>query len=57
VKAHIAWLEGVLNAAKEGRKRRRFGIFGTSIAAMWLFGEIGDDVDFFVDEDPNRLGT
>lgn len=58
VKAHIAWLERVLNAAKECRKRRRrFGIFGTSIAAMWLFGEVGDDIDFFVDEDPNRLGT
>lgn len=31
-----------------------FGIFGTSIAATWFAGFLGDRVDFFVDEDPMR---
>jgi hypothetical protein len=34
-----------------------FGIFGTSVAAMWLYGELQSKVDFFVDEDPGRIGT
>jgi len=36
---------------------REFGIFGTSVAAMWLFGQLGDAVSFFVDEDTSRQGT
>ena len=33
------------------------GIFGTSIAAAWLFGATNEKIDFFVDEDPNRIGS
>jgi SAM-dependent methyltransferase len=33
-----------------------FGLFGTSIAANWLYGNLGDIVHFFVDEDPSRHG-
>jgi hypothetical protein len=35
---------------------RPFGIFGTSIAGTWLYGELGDRTSFFVDEDPARAG-
>jgi SAM-dependent methyltransferase len=54
VKAQVAWLQAMVNGAATASKKGRFGIFGTSIAAMWLFGEVGDQVDFFVDEDPSR---
>ena len=37
-------------------KSKSFGIFGTSINALWLFGELELDVKFFVDEDPSRVG-
>lgn len=34
----------------------QFGIFGTSIAGSWLGAIMADRVDFFVDEDPSRIG-
>jgi len=33
-----------------------FGVFGTSISATWLANEFLERVDFFVDEDINRIG-
>ncbi len=33
------------------------GIFGTSIAATWLFAEFKNKVSFFIDEDENRIGN
>jgi len=37
-------------------KAEGFGIFGTSIAGSWLGAIVADKVDFFVDEDPSRIG-
>ena len=54
VEAQVAWLKAMIDSAAAASKKGRFGIFGTSIAAMWLFGEVGDKVDFFIDEDPSR---
>jgi SAM-dependent methyltransferase len=33
-----------------------FGIFGTSISGMWLYGALRERVAFFVDEDASRVG-
>jgi hypothetical protein len=53
----VAWLGTVLDQARKAAGRATpFGIFGTSISAMWLYGELADKVDFFVDEDPGRIG-
>jgi SAM-dependent methyltransferase len=58
VKGQIAWLEAVMAGARAAAsQKRRFGLFGSSIAAMWLFGQLGDAVSFFVDEDPSRRNT
>jgi SAM-dependent methyltransferase len=58
VKDQIAWLKAVLDhASREARGGRKFGLFGSSVAAMWLLGELGDAVEFFVDEDPSREGA
>lgn len=58
IEQRVAWLETVIRQARNSaRQAKRFGIFGTSIASMWLFGELGDSVAFFVDEDPSRAGT
>jgi len=58
VVAQIDWLHAVVNAATEASAEgRAFGIFGTSVAGMWLFGQLGDAVSFFVDEDTSRQGT
>lgn len=56
VEADVAWLIGVLAHAREAAGDPRFGIFGTSVAATWLAGGLGDAVKFFVDEDPKREG-
>jgi 2-polyprenyl-3-methyl-5-hydroxy-6-metoxy-1,4-benzoquinol methylase len=54
----VAWLGAVLDQARNAAGGTGpFGIFGTSVAAMWLYGELESAVDFFVDEDPGRIGT
>jgi hypothetical protein len=54
----MQWLESVAAGAKRlAASGRRFGVFGTSIAANWLSGVVGPDaIDFYVDEDPGRIG-
>lgn len=52
----LNWLESVLQAARECSAVGNFGLFGTSIAATWLFSELEGSVSFFVDEDPHRVG-
>ena len=37
-------------------EKRPFGIMGSSIAACWTMLELDGKVDFFVDEDPHRIG-
>jgi hypothetical protein len=56
LRASVSWLERLAGQARTLSSRRPFGLFGTSIAGTFLFGELGDSVDFFVDEDPNRQG-
>jgi len=51
----LDWLGAVLAQARS-LATGPFGIFGTSIAGAWLYGQIGDQVRFFVDEDENRVG-
>lgn len=53
----IAWLSAVVaDARRVASGASQFGIFGTSIAGTWLYGEVADAVRFFVDEDPDRVG-
>jgi SAM-dependent methyltransferase len=58
LRAQLKWLDAVALGAREAtRKGAPMGLFGTSVAAMWLFGQLGDDIAFFVDEDPSRHDT
>ena len=50
----LAWLDAVIASAKELSRSTPFGLFGTTIAATWLFTELEGQVRFFVDEDPSR---
>jgi hypothetical protein len=56
VLACIGWLDSNISDAVNASDKSDFGIFGTSIAGSWLFGELPGKVAFFVDEDPNRIG-
>jgi SAM-dependent methyltransferase len=53
----VEFLGEVKNHAAEIRSQcETFGIFGTSIGGTWLYSELEGKVDFFVDEDPSRVG-
>ncbi len=56
LKHSMEWLAGMAESARRVSTGKSFGLFGTSIAASWLFGELDGAVDFFVDEDMNRIG-
>ena len=56
VNERLQWLSRQLETARPLAKEGNFGLFGTSIAATWLFAELNGDVGFFVDEDPHRIG-
>jgi SAM-dependent methyltransferase len=57
VRLQIDWLNTVIAEAEAAAEESSsFGIFGTSIAATWLLGQLQDKVDFFVDEDPSCQG-
>ncbi len=53
----LAWLARVVReACALTRDGAPFGIFGTSIAGVWLHGALDARTAFFVDEDPRRIG-
>ncbi len=53
----MRWLDAVRRDAMAlAQRSAHFGIFGTSIAATWLFSELDGKAGFFVDEDPDRAG-
>lgn len=56
IEGNVAWLNSMLDHAREAAGKGEFGIFGTSVAATWLASGLGDAVKFFVDEDPAREG-
>ena len=54
---HLRWLSEIINNAQRiAANGNSFGIFGTSISGMWLYGALREKVDFFVDEDRSRVG-
>jgi len=54
--SRIEWLINLKNDADKLAVKNEFGIFGTSIAGTWLWSELTDKIDFFVDEDKTRIG-
>jgi dTDP-4-dehydrorhamnose reductase/SAM-dependent methyltransferase len=52
----VRWLDDTWRAASAHCNRTNFGLFGTSIAATWLYGQLHEEVGFFVDEAPERVG-
>lgn len=52
----LRWLKDVRDTARSVHENKPFALFGTSIAATWLFNELNGEVDYFADEDRNRIG-
>src|SRR5262249_49135086 len=54
---NLSWLEQTAQQARGlADASRPFGVFGTSIAGVWIGTALGESIDFFVDEDENRFG-
>lgn len=54
---YFGLLEEVRKAGRAAAAEKRpFGIMGSAIAACWMKLELEGAVDFFVDEDPDRVG-
>lgn len=55
----IKWLKNVKIKGKHiirnKKKNEMFGIFGTSIASTWISYELDNKIDFYVDEDEDRI--
>ncbi len=57
VQGFVEWLHDQIAAADRlALTGGPFGIFGTSISATWLYTALANRVDFFVDEDRQRIG-
>lgn len=57
VERHLAWLADLRDLARTTRgQSRKLALMGSSVGACWLAGELHGEVDWFVDEDPHRIG-
>jgi 2-polyprenyl-3-methyl-5-hydroxy-6-metoxy-1,4-benzoquinol methylase len=57
VTKHLEWLSQLETSARtELSAFTHRGLFGSTIAATWLGGALGDAIDFFVEEDTSRCG-
>jgi hypothetical protein len=57
MRRNLSWLEQVLDQAHRlATTGRPFGVFGTSIAGVWIGSALGKKIQFFVDEDESRVG-
>lgn len=52
----LQWLHNILELTKSFPKDKPRGIWGTAIAATWIYSLLDEHVDFFVDEDVSRVG-
>ena len=56
IQLQIDWLKSLSDLANDLTERPKFGLFGSSIAATWLYGETSGKISYFVDEDESRIG-
>ena len=56
LESRVRWLGAIVSQVRQLARKGAIGLFGTSIAASWVFGNCQQDISFFVDEDRNRVG-
>lgn len=52
----LVWLQDIIKLTQSFPVDKPRGIWGTAIAATWLYSLLNQQVDFFVDEDASRVG-
>ena len=54
---NLAWLGDALKLGRQlAREGRPYGVFGTSIAGVWIGNALDREILFYVDEDEERVG-
>jgi SAM-dependent methyltransferase len=56
VSDQVDWLMKSVDTCRSAAAQRPFGLFGSSIVATWLTGELSPRPDFYIDEDPGKIG-
>jgi len=54
--SHLRWLNEIIKKINKLPGDMKLGCLGTSIAGTWLRAQIGQRLEFFVDEDESRQG-
>jgi SAM-dependent methyltransferase len=55
--SNLSWLDETIDQAYAlANENDAFGVFGTSIAGVWIGSTMGKKISFFVDEDEARIG-
>ena len=57
INKNIDWLESARSLLLSAVKEKDFGIYGSSNAALWFYTEADERVDFFVDDDAQKVGN
>jgi hypothetical protein len=52
----VDWLLAVADIAKAAARHRPLCVFGSSIVGTWIASELPAAPDFFIDEDPGKVG-
>jgi 2-polyprenyl-3-methyl-5-hydroxy-6-metoxy-1,4-benzoquinol methylase len=55
--SNLNFLNSLIKTFNKSAIVKPLGIFGSSISATWVFSQIPDSIDFFVDEDTARIGN
>jgi 2-polyprenyl-3-methyl-5-hydroxy-6-metoxy-1,4-benzoquinol methylase len=55
--SHLDWLSQILKELRKLDESIKLGCLGTSIAGTWLRAQLGERLQFYVDEDSSRQGN
>ena len=54
---NLGWLADTLTLGRQlAQENRPYGVFGTSIAGVWIGSALDREIQFYVDEDQERVG-
>jgi len=55
-KSQVDWLLAVAKIGRQAARRRPLCVFGSSIVGTWIASELPAVPDFYIDEDPGKIG-
>tara|TARA_Y100000816_G_C26107396_1_gene588973 strand:- start:5015 stop:6118 length:1104 start_codon:yes stop_codon:yes gene_type:complete len=53
---NLIWPKKILQKIMRDRSKKKIGVFGVGTSSFYLYACLKDKIDFFVDEDPAKIG-